>query len=109
MTQKRPNQRDVYQLVTDRIVGDLENGVASWVRPWTSEGFTFKRANLDSNMPFNAYRGRHYHGINVVILWSEAQRKGYSSNGWLTFKQAKKCGGSVGRASARPWSCCGSS
>jgi len=29
---------DVYQLVTDKIIGMLETGVVPWRRPWSSAG-----------------------------------------------------------------------
>ena len=76
---------DVYQVVTDRIVTALEQGDIPWLKPW-KDG-----KNADPSMPFNASTGRAYNGINVLLLWSMP----YSSNGWLTYKQAADCGGNV--------------
>jgi len=80
----------LYQSVTDRIVAELEAGAAPWLKPWKTS-----KANGTSIMPVNAVTGRNYHGINVVILWSQRDAKGYDSNCWMTFKQAKEKGGCV--------------
>jgi antirestriction protein ArdC len=39
-------------------------------------------------MPINAAAGRHYTGINVLILWSARDEHGYPSPQWMTFRQA---------------------
>ena len=79
-------KRDVYQEVTDKIVAELEAGTAPWVKPWATAG---------SHMPHNAHTGRQYNGVNVLLLWMATASKGYSSQGWVTFKQAKELGGHV--------------
>lgn len=78
-------QRDIYQEVTDRIVEALESGVAPWVRPW----------QLGADFPRNGATKRPYHGINVFLLWLTANARGYRSQDWFTFNQAKQKGGSV--------------
>ena len=35
-------------------------------------------------MPINAATGRHYTGINVLILWSARDEHGYPSLQWMT-------------------------
>ena len=77
--------RDIHQEVTDTIVAALEAGTAPWVKPW----------NAEHGMPCNASTGRHYNGVNVFLLWMTANARGYASQRWLTFKQAKALGGSV--------------
>jgi antirestriction protein ArdC len=73
---------DVYQKITDRIVHELEQGVRPWLKPWSAgngEGRIMRplRAN-----------GIPYQGINVLMLWSEAIKKGYAAPIWMTFRQA---------------------
>jgi hypothetical protein len=29
-----PSRKDVYSKVTDRIIGDLEQGIRPWLKPW---------------------------------------------------------------------------
>ena len=78
----RGPKRDVYQEVTDRIISALEAGVGPWVVPH----------NALAGFPVNATSGRKYNGINVFLLYLTAQDKGYASNRWATFKQAKAAG-----------------
>ena len=82
----------LYQEVTDRILAELESGTAPWLCPWTKS-----KANGTGIVPSNAITGRSYHGINVLILWGARAAKGYETNTWLTFKQARESGGSVAR------------
>lgn len=43
----------------------------------------------------NLATGKPYSGINVLILWGAAMSRGFGSNYWLTFQQAKQKGGQV--------------
>lgn len=83
-------KRDLYQEVTDSIITSLEAGTAPWVRPW-------RYVPGESYLPTNAATGRNYQGINVPLLWGQAQHKGYESNQWMTFQQARKVGAHVRR------------
>jgi len=46
-------------------------------------------------MPRNASTHRRYSGINVLILWGAVIERGFSSQSWLTFRQALGLGGNV--------------
>lgn len=46
-------------------------------------------------MPVNALTRSAYRGINVLLLWLAAEEAGYSSNCWLTYRQAQALGGQV--------------
>jgi len=81
-------RRDICREVTDAIVAELERGVAPWVRPWNVP---------DPGLPRNGATGRGYHGLNVVLLWAAANRNGYASQQWFTYKQAQELGGHVRR------------
>lgn len=39
-------------------------------------------------------------GINVLILWSEAAERGYTSPNWMTYRQAQALGGHVRKGEA---------
>lgn len=73
---------DVYQRVTDRIVSQLEQGVRPWMQPWSAGGDGARIVRP------RRYNGQPYNGINVLMLWSAADEKGYASPVWMTFKQA---------------------
>src|SRR5258708_5756504 len=74
--QTMPN---VYEIVTEQVIRQLEQGVAPWRKPWKTEA------------PCNLVSGKPYRGINVFLLASQ----GYESRYWVTFNQAKKLGGHV--------------
>ncbi|MDA8746447.1 zincin-like metallopeptidase domain-containing protein [Rubripirellula amarantea] len=84
---KATKRRDIYQEVTDRIIGYLEQGTAPWRNP-------IKRGTGDG-WPKNMDSGKRYRGINVFLLGLTAWSRGYSSDYWMTFRQAKEHGGQV--------------
>lgn len=78
----------LYQEVTERIIGELEQGRVPWVQPWANAG-------PEIALPRNAATGRTYSGINILILWGAVIERGYPCQHWLTFRQALSLGGSV--------------
>ena len=70
--------KDVFMVVTDQILKQLEEGIVPWRRPWTSNGPTSYTTN------------KEYQGINTLLLQSN-----YESPYWVTFRQAQKMGGSI--------------
>lgn len=72
-----------YEQVTGRIIRELEEGVAPWVKPWLT------------GLPYNAVSQRAYSGVNVLLLWSVAAHRSYQNRAWLTFRQAKELGGHI--------------
>ena len=73
-------KRDVYHIVTERIIEKLEHGVVPWRQPWQ-----------DAGLPQNLITKRPYRGINVMLLAS----LGYAQNLFLTSKQLNELGGSI--------------
>src|SRR5688572_20041866 len=72
-TEKRP---DVYEIVTNRIIEQLEKGNVPWKRLWMS----------NAGAPRNLITMRPYRGINLLLLSSLRYRRNY----FLTFRQAKE-------------------
>lgn len=85
-----PDRLSLYDEITSRIIAELEAGCVPWVQPW---GFSAVSAPLA--MPKNAATGRHYSGINILILWGAVVARGFSCQSWLTFRQALSLGGNV--------------
>jgi len=71
---------DVYQIITNRIIQQLEKEVIPWRKPWAAGGH-----------PQNLFTKRYYTGINTWLLGS----LGYAQNYFLTWKQIKAVGASV--------------
>lgn len=80
-------RRDLYAEVTQRIITALAQGVRPWACPWRTQAGAIAR-------PMR-HNGEPYRGINVLLLWSTAEERGYQRNTWLTYKQAEALGGQV--------------
>lgn len=90
MKKKNEGERaDIYARITDKIVADLEKGVRPWMQPWRA-GNAIGRVTRPLR-----HNGLPYSGMNVLLLWSEAMARGYTSPTWMTFKQAIEVGGAV--------------
>ncbi|SDD08164.1 Antirestriction protein ArdC [Bradyrhizobium brasilense] len=84
------DRTSLYDEITGKIIAELEAGRVPWVQPW---GTAAAKAPLA--MPKNAATGRHYSGINVLILWGAVVEHGFPAQSWLTFRQALALGGNV--------------
>jgi antirestriction protein ArdC len=90
MTGKDKGARaDIYARITERIVADLEKGTRPWVQPWNA-GTAAGRITRPLR-----HNGQPYTGLNVLLLWSEAMARGFSSAIWMTFRQARELGAHV--------------
>jgi len=82
--QSKPH-RDLYQDVTNAIVGQIEAGAGQWVRPWAG----------GAGIPSNAVTGAEYRGVNILSLWGSAAARGYGAGLWASFKQWQAVGAQV--------------
>jgi antirestriction protein ArdC len=69
---------NIYQIVTDKVIAQLENGIVPWQRPWG--GNPAYAINYISRKPYSL--------LNQVLL---GERQGE----YLTFKQVKSLGGNI--------------
>ena len=88
---------DIRQVITDKIIAMLEKGGNEARARWS------KAAH--NGFPRNGTTGSAYQGVNVLILWDEAIERGYSSNVWMTYKQAESIGAQV-RKGEKSVMCC---
>ena len=79
--------KDVYQAVTNQIIAALEASTPPWICPWQGGDTDTAPANLSTR--------RRYRGINVLLLNLQLMLRGYGSNRWLTFQQARSLGACV--------------
>lgn len=75
----------VYEMITERIVSLLKEGVCPWRKPW----------NVMTALPQNFASGRAYSGINLFIL----SMTGFETPYFLTFRQVSERGGTVKKGS----------
>lgn len=78
---------DIHQHVTDTIIAQIEAGTAPWRQPWTG-------GIGGACLPIR-HNGEAYRGINILMLWATAAERGFTSERWMTFKQAQELGGNV--------------
>ena len=72
---KSTRKSDVYEIVTQKIIEQLEMGIIPWHTPFTG------------GTAINYVTGNPYQGINRMLLPFGGE--------WLTFKQCKENGGLV--------------
>jgi antirestriction protein ArdC len=70
---------NVYEIITNNIIEQLEKGTVPWQRPWKT------------GLPKNLVTKHEYRGVNVLVLGIQT----YSCSYWATFKQIEKEGGIV--------------
>ena len=85
MTEKQ----DIYTRVTNKIIADLEKGEHTWLKPWNADHLAGRIAKPQR------VSGDYYQGLNIILLWAASVESGFTSNRWMTFKQAKELGGHV--------------
>ncbi|MFZ9069120.1 MAG: ArdC-like ssDNA-binding domain-containing protein, partial [bacterium] len=71
---------DVYEIVTNQIIEQLDKGTVPWRKPWQELG-----------LPMNLISRKPYSGINIFLLGFQNYAKPY----WLTMKQGNSLGGKV--------------
>ena len=83
-------QADIYERVTRQIIEAIEAGCRAYRMPWHI-------TDAEAFSPVNAVSKRPYRGVNVLSLWIAAERRGYASGLWATYKQWEELGAQVRR------------
>lgn len=78
---------DIYAEVTNTVLEALESGTKPWVKQWNNGPSNFIMPRRST--------GEFYQGINILLLWIAAEKKGYFSEYWFTYKQAVALGANV--------------
>nr|WP_181718594.1 zincin-like metallopeptidase domain-containing protein [Pedobacter sp.]QJS06254.1 conjugal transfer protein TraC [Pedobacter sp.] len=73
------DQKKMHELVAERIIEQLKEGIAPWQKPWNSAG-------TDYQMPYNAVTNNKYKGLNALYLNLFSP---FKDPRWATFKQAQ--------------------
>ncbi len=89
MPNKRTSRPDIYTRVTNRIIVDLEKGDLTWAKPWNADHLA---GRITKPLRCN---GAPYQGVNIILLWAASVERGFVSNHWMTFRQARELGGHV--------------
>lgn len=76
--------RSFVEMVADRLIEQLKEGVAPWQKPW-------QPGEAEASMPTNPVTGNRYKGINALHLMSQDR----VDQRWMTYKQAESIGAQV--------------
>jgi len=77
----------IYDEVTARVIAEMEQGRVPWVKPWAASG--------GLGLPRSAATRKAYSGINILILWDAAMRRGFVAQEWMTLRQCNELGGRI--------------
>lgn len=77
---------DLCQKITDKLIVEMEAGATPWRRQWSGTG--------RDRIPLR-HNGHPYQGMNIMLLWIDADLHGYTSPVWMTYRQAMALGGQV--------------
>ena len=82
------DRNSLYQEITDKIIAELEQGRLPWVQPWanTAPRSACRKTQRPAALTL---------GVNILILWSAVAERGFTTQHWLTFRQALKIGAHV--------------
>ena len=78
---------NIYKMVTDKIVAEMEKGIIPWQKPW-------KRVKGCKPMEFS-FGGCISHTTGRAYSWLNQMMLGLRAGEWLTFNQCKAEGGCV--------------
>jgi len=80
-------QQELRESITNEIIAAIEGGTLPWRRPWS--------ISKNTGSPCNAESRRLYRGVNPLVLQLSADRQGFKSRFWATFRQWKSIDCSV--------------
>jgi antirestriction protein ArdC len=89
MKSKPKTRRDVHIEITDTIVQAIEAGPGHFTLPW--------HRSVSVARPRNVATKRLYRGVNVLALWVSADKNGFPSPLWGTYRQWSSVGAQVRR------------
>jgi antirestriction protein ArdC len=88
---KKKASIDKFQLLTDKLLTLMEQGVKPWEKPWHSAGYG------------NAITGHQYQGTNPLLAAIDCLIHDYSSPLFIGFAQAKEQGWQIRKGSKATW------
>ena len=80
--EKKKEHVDVYQMVTDRVLEQLNKGIIPWQKPWKN----IKSASGD-DLAISYVTRKPYSFLNQMLLARNGE--------WLTFNQVKQMNGNI--------------
>ena len=82
-------RRDIHTEIAHQIIAMLENGQGLAGCPWYRDGAITRPVNVATN--------KRYNGVNILALWAQADKAGFRSGTWGTYRQWASGGAQVRR------------
>lgn len=76
------SNNNIYQMVTDRILAQMKNGIIPWRKPWASVG-----TDNPDEVAVSHETGKHYSFLNQLLCGGPGE--------YVTFNQVQKLGGKI--------------
>ena len=87
----KPKATDKFQLVTDKLLALIEQGVKPWTKPWYATSYQ------------NLLTGHQYQGINPLLCTIDMILYQYEHPFFIGFYQAKNNGWKIIKGSKSTW------
>jgi antirestriction protein ArdC len=91
MTRQQAQATDKFQIVTDKLIALIEQGVKPWTKPWYSTPYQ------------NLVTGHQYQGINPILCAIDTIVYDWQHPFFVGFAQAKQMGWTVKKGSRSTW------
>ena len=90
-TDKNNSTDRVAEAFAELMIDKIKALQLDWKKPWVNAGFTGMPQNIN---------GRHYNGVNALMLMLLREKEGYKTPVFMTFRQAKAAGYDVMKGQA---------
>jgi antirestriction protein ArdC len=87
----KPQAIDKFQLITDKLIGLIEQGVKPWTKSWHATPYQ------------NLITGHQYTGINPILCSIDSTINQWEHPFFVSFIQAKQVGWTVKNGSKSTW------
>ena len=77
---------EIHRAVADKVIAAMETHGSNWTKSWSVPA---------GDGPLSMSTGKHYQGVNWLILGMARAVSGYTSGHWATYKQWKAMGAQV--------------
>ena len=74
--------------IAKKVIDLMKTEKENWCKPFSDFTYSPDKKTFYTNQPFNAVSGNNYSGFNVFELALSSLL--YTTNAWVTFKQAKQ-------------------
>jgi antirestriction protein ArdC len=83
---KKRTSAEIHSMIAEKVIEAMEISGTNWVKSW---------ATPTGQLPTSMSTGKHYQGINLLILGMTRAANNYGSHHWATYRQWESMGAQV--------------